>query len=122
MSKLVIVTLGLLLVASVSCTSLKRMQDQVSLSGSPLVGANFQVLVLAPAEIAKSLPKLHMNQVNIAKDVHTIDAVSAFVEEYIKQGGRTRNLDLAVSDPEAKEYIRERSLSFYTKPMTDVKS
>lgn len=97
------------------------MREQVSLSGSSIVGANFHVLVLAPSDVAKELPRVHINQVKVAENVHTVDAVSAFVEEFRKQGGSARNLDMAVRDPEAREYVKERALSFYTRQMTDVK-
>lgn len=120
MGKLVAVFLGCLLVATASTSSLEIMQYQMAINGSPMVGANFQLLVLLPKDLSTKLAKLHLGQIELKESAHLADAVSAFTSEYVTQGGKVKNLDIVLKHPEARGYVKERALNFYMRQMTDV--
>lgn len=120
MSRSVTLTIGCILVACVASSGFDALQTQMAISGSHLAGANFQLMLLLPKNLGKTLDNLHLSQLDISEGAHVVDAVAAFTEEYRRQGGSIKNLDVVVKQPEALSFVRERGLSFYTKSMTDV--
>ena len=120
MRYLALALVALLCATTLHAASLDDLHRRVATAGKDIFPINFHALILISEKVPKQVGSVHCNQVDLESPAHQVDAISAFVHEYSEMGGVAQNLDALVTDPSSSQMVKQRTLSFISRPMSDV--